>query len=289
MSPKPFLCAELSEGLKTTLEGRLGAGISQSQPLSCNDWNCTFRMQAGEDAYFLKTYKAEELAQQEAQGLLAIKKSKTVRVPEVAGWGPDYLILEWIDAGAEVNWPRLGEGLAAMHRHNNRVFGWSHLNYIGSLPQYNGVRPTWGAFFIDQRLMAQLRLAQQRGSLAPELMARLLGFLPKAAKLVEVKEKPALLHGDLWRGNVMAAADGEPILVDPAVYYGSREVDLAFSELFGGFPAAFYDSYKAAFPLLAGYDQRRDVLNLYYLLVHANLFGAPYPAQIEALLIRLEG
>lgn len=286
MSPKVSPAVNLPTDLAETLATRLGAPLSDITAHSANPWNRCFALMAGEDRYFLKTYEADDQAQQEAQGLLAIKKTKTIRVPEVVGWGPRYLILEWVEPGP-VDWTRLGQQLASLHRQSNRVFGWSQLNYIGALPQYNGIRSGWGAFFGDQRLGSQLRLARQRQSLDPDLILRLERSLPKLARLVEVKEKPALVHGDLWRGNVMATADGTPVLVDPAVSYSSREVDVAMSELFGGFPEAFYTAYQEAFPLSSGYPERKPVLLLYYLLVHANLFGAPYPDQIDQTLSQL--
>ncbi|MEM9024402.1 MAG: fructosamine kinase family protein, partial [Bacteroidota bacterium] len=158
-------------------------------------------------------------------------------------------------------------------------------NYIGSLPQTNTPRPDWTSFFIEQRLEAQCRMARDAGAIGPELLRafdrafhRLDGFFPE--------EPAALLHGDLWMGNFLCTSDGKPMLIDPAVYGGHREMDLAMTRLFGGFAPAFYQSYADTYPLENGWEERVPIANLYPLMVHVNLFGGHYVQQVAQCLRR---
>lgn len=179
-------------------------------------------------------------------------------------------------------WERLGTGLASLHRVRAERHGWPSDNVIGSLPQANGWMDEWPAFWRERGLGPQLRLAYDSGWFEPSarrrfdaLLDRLDEFLAPAAE-----DGPSLLHGDLWSGNVHPTADGEAALIDPASYHGHREVDLAMAELFGGFDTTFHDAYREAWPLADGYDEaRRAIYQLYYLLVHVNLFGGGYVAR----------
>ncbi|MFW6079748.1 MAG: fructosamine kinase family protein, partial [Gemmatimonadota bacterium] len=201
---------------------------------------------------------------------------------------PPWLLLEWLEPGRATTgtWERLGRALAALHRVRAEAWGWPADNFIGSLEQPNGETDDWAAFWRDRRLGPQLRRAYGSGGVGggghlddsdrrrfDRLLERLEELLADAAGA----DGPSLVHGDLWSGNVHALASGEPALIDPAAYHGHREVDLAMSELFGGFPPRFYDAYEEAWPLEPGYrERRRSVYQLYYLLVHVNLFGAGY-------------
>jgi len=228
----------------------------------------------------------------EAEGLRALGAGP-LRVPEVlgvgsgdAGRGTGWLLLEHVSQGraGPGYGGRLGEGLAGLHRTRSGPgdpdrFGWPGDNFIGSLPQANTPGDDWATFWRDRRLEPQLRAARDAGFLGGRrglAVEHLLHRVDEALAPV-ADEPPALLHGDLWGGNAYAGPEGEPVLIDPAVYRGHREVDLAMSELFGGFPADFLDAYDAAWPLPAGYPEvRRPLYQLYYLLVHVNLFGAGY-------------
>ena len=165
--------------------------------------------------------------------------------------------------------------LAAAHREAGPRFGWSRDNYIGSTPQANGWCDDWAEFWRERRLRPQLELAARKGFN--------LGRIDPVPVLQNHKPQPALLHGDLWSGNAGFTADG-PVVLDPAVYYGDREADLAMTELFGGFPREFYDAYNKAWPLESGYPRRKHLYNLYHLLNHLNLFGGGYLAQVKATL-----
>ena len=248
-----------------------------------------------ERTYFVKLNGAHLLAmfEAEAAGLGEIAASATIRVPQViccgCSHGQAYLVLEHIRfaPGNHDSHCQLGRALAQMHRHTGQQFGWQRDNTIGSTPQFNQQGSDWVGFWREQRLGFQLTLAAQNGyggqlqTLGDRLLNRLDGFF------VDYRPLPSLLHGDLWSGNYAFSDDGTPLVFDPAVYYGDRETDLAMTELFGGFPDDFYAAYQEAYPLDAGYTQRKTLYNLYHILNHLNLFGAGYLGQAEAMLARL--
>ena len=221
----------------------------------------------------------------EAEGLAALRATGTVAVPEVVAQGHDderaWLVLEWLELVPldDGSGARLGEALAALHRVPQARFGWERDNFIGASAQPNGWSDDWLAFWRERRLAAQLRLAAanrlpsrmiDRGErLAADCGAFFRGHAPAKS----------LLHGDLWGGNAAARAGGGPVVFDPAVYVGDREADLAMTELFGGFPAAFHAAYRAAWAPPDGYRARRDLYNVYHRLNHANLFAGHYVAE----------
>jgi protein-ribulosamine 3-kinase len=226
----------------------------------------------------------------EADGLRALIEAlpaegsaDRIRVPEPIAWedaghGPAWLLLEHAKAGAplEESHARLGRGLAAVHDAGGPPFGWRRDNWIGSLPQANAASDSWSEFWRDRRIVPQLEAARGRGHFGGDVMDRLVESIPTALAGVE---RPALLHGDLWSGNAFVDTDGVPVLIDPAVYVGDGEVDVAMTELFGGFGRAFYAAYDERRPISAEYRAfRRDLYQLYYLLVHVNLFGGSYVA-----------
>jgi protein-ribulosamine 3-kinase len=253
-----------------------------------------YAWEAGTQRIFVKLAPRAGLAalDAEAQGLEELAGTQALKVARVLARGTTheaaFLALEWIeavapDARCEA---RLGAGLAALHGHTAARCGYAHENFIGATPQQNAWMDDWAAFFRERRLRPQLALAAQRG-FAAELSCgeRLLEAVPA---LLAGRAAPAsLLHGDLWGGNWLASAGGEPVLIDPAVYYGDREADLAMTTLFGGFSAAFYRSYEAAAPRARGWQVRADLYNLYHVLNHANLFGGGYVQEARALMERL--
>ena len=179
----------------------------------------------------------------------------------------------------------MGHQLAALHREGtNENFGWSQNNTIGSTPQINTWMSNWADFFAQQRIGYQLKLAQRRGGSFPELN-RVVDAVRD--KLADRKPQPSLVHGDLWSGNAAIAADGSPVIFDPATYYGDRETDIAMTELFGGFPSAFYRGYNEAWQLDDGYQQRKNVYNLYHVLNHFNLFGGSYGNQARRIIEKI--
>ena len=267
------------------------------------------------EAFFLKWNDAAdaEMFGAEADGLRALGTPRALRVPEVLGWGgrntpqdPGWLLLEFIPSGSPRKdyGNRLGEGLAALHDTRNLrapgpvvvedpgteaggsqgfpedpLYGWHLDNFIGSLPQENGEMSHWAEFWTERRIEPQVRLARDRGFFGGEggrvlerLMSRMEEILP-----LEAQSGPGLLHGDLWSGNFFPDPQGDPVLIDPAVYRGEGEVDLAMMELFGRLPAGFTEGYGRTRPIPDEYGAfRRDLYQLYYLLVHVNLFGGSY-------------
>jgi len=234
------------------------------------------------------------LLEAEAESLGRLRAAGGVRVPEVLALREGWLALEWLEPGpaSPSAWERLGAGLAVLHRQGGAAaaaYGWPRDNFIGSLPQANAAGADWAAFWRTRRLEPQIALARAGGLLGAREAAAFEPLLDRLPALLSSAEDdgPALLHGDLWSGNVHMLADGEPAVIDPAAYYGHREVDLAMAALFGGFHPSFYRAYQDAWPLRApGLEQRRAAYQLYYLMVHLNLFGRGYLAGTRAALER---
>jgi fructosamine-3-kinase len=256
--------------------------------------NTTVMLGDGRRNYFVKLNGANRLDmfEAEADGLAAMAATETIRVPQpicsgVAG-AQAYLVLEAIDMGHSrgMSAELAGRQLAAMHRCSQGRFGWFRDNTIGSTPQPNTESDNWIDFWRKQRLGFQLELAARNGlgGAIQRLGERLLEDFPV---LIEHAPVPSLLHGDLWGGNLAYDRAGNPVIYDPAVYYGDREADLAMTELFGGFGASFYAAYREAWPLDAGYAVRKTFYNLYHILNHANMFGGGYAGQALGMMERL--
>lgn len=221
----------------------------------------------------------------EAAGLRTLAATWTVRVPAIVAADPGgwWLLLEWLEPGTADDdaWRRLGRDLAALHRRRGDRFGAPADNFIGPLPQANAPTSGWAEFWATRRIEPRLRQAVDGGWLDAADLRRfdtLLAALPERLAAAD-DEGPSTLHGDLWSGNVHVTASGPPAVIDPSVYHGHREVDLAMAELFGGFGHGFRSAYEETWPLAPGYAPvRRGVYQLYYLLVHVNLFGGAYVA-----------
>ena len=246
-------------------------------------------------AMFVKVapLEARSMFAAEAAGLAELERARAVRVPRVLANGHTercaFLALEWIEAG--VAGPaceaRLGRELAALHGVTAPRFGWLRDNTIGRTPQANAASDDWAEFFRERRLRPQLQMAAAHGfaDLPAAAGERLLESVQ--GLLAGHRPSASLLHGDLWGGNWLASAAGEPVLIDPAVYYGDRETDLAMTRLFGGFGEGFYQAYQAAAPLALGWQTRAELYNLYHVLNHANLFGGGYARQARAMIEHL--
>lgn len=254
--------------------------------------NSCYVAEGGGRAYFIKVNGPDraEMFAAEAEGLADIARTRAVRVPRPVCHGANarasWLVLERIELEPPTTrgMVALGRGLARLHRVTAPRYGWHRDNTLGSTSQPNGWADDWTTFWRERRLRPQLTLARAKGGHArlAALGERLIAALP--ALLAGHRPPASLLHGDLWSGNAAMVAGGEPVLFDPAVYYGDRETDLAMTELFGGFPADFYDAYRAEYPLDPGYDARRPFYNLYHLLNHHHLFGGGYGAQAERVM-----
>jgi fructosamine-3-kinase len=257
--------------------------------------HAAFQLDTDAGAFFLKQNTAAAAANfaAEAEGLRTLMGRSPLHVPAPIGHGTAgaqaWLLMAWLAARAPATaaWTRLGEGLAALHRHTQAQFGFHQDNYIGSLPQRNTPCTNWLEFWVAHRLQPQAALASARGRLDTSTRTLLDRVIARLPELLPV-EPPALLHGDLWSGNVLLSTgpDGVPAIFDPAVHYGHREADLAMTVLFGGFESEFYAAYAAHYPLVPGWRERLPLHNLYPLMVHLNLFGTGYLPQIQAVLRR---
>lgn len=247
----------------------------------------TYRVQTEKDVYFIK-YHAQaptDFFQKERDGLERLKQSGTLSVPTVYTHGESYIVMEWI-AGSRTKKTEelLGRGLAELHQCTKETFGLEVNNYIGKLPQPNNEEADWVTFYKKHRLGFQMELAEKRHVLPPtrrEQLEKLIDFLPR---FLPAGVSPSLLHGDLWGGNWITGESGIPYLIDPAVAYGDREFEIAFTELFGGFSNTFYDAYEEVSPLSPEYEERKPLYQLYYLLVHLNLFGESYGPSVDRVL-----
>jgi len=243
----------------------------------------------GNHRYFVKLNDTARLAmfEAEAEGLKDIARTRSVRVPlpvcSGTADGSAYLVLEHLDleSADARSLEQLGRELARMHRATQKEFGWRLDNTIGSTPQINTPCADWVEFWREHRLGFQLRLAMRNGHDLMHKGERLMAELGSFFRTY--RPVPSLLHGDLWGGNV-GAAERQPVIFDPAVYYGDREADIAMTELFGGFSARFYQAYRETWPLDAGYQVRKTLYNLYHVLNHFNLFGGGYGSQAERML-----
>lgn len=237
--------------------------------------------------YFLKQGFEGSMFQKEANGLIELRKAKAFAVPEVILVANNFLLLEAIETGNKENsfFNTFGVAFAHLHQYTNDQFGFFEDNYIGSTPQINKASTSWMEFYFNHRLLYQYQLAEQNGYADKHVRD---GFHIIEKRLPAIldgsEEKPCLLHGDLWGGNYMVGPNGEPVLIDPAVYYGHREADLAMTKLFGGFSVEFYNSYFNTYPLKEGYQYRENIYLLYHVLNHLNLFGTSYRSQAIQLM-----
>lgn len=280
---------EISAQIATTTHSQFS--IEASVLLGGGCINRAYCVSGNNQRYFLKLNTSDSFAMfgAEAAGLMEIFHSQTLLVPEPICYGQNaefaWLVLEYISLGSgnRDSLTNLGLQLAAMHRTTSKQFGWIRDNTIGKTPQINTPSANWLEFWRTQRLGYQLNLAKVNGfgGKLQILGERLLGDLDK---LLTSSPTPSLLHGDLWGGNYVFDTMNNPVVFDPAVYYGDREADIAMTELFGGFPADFYSAYRHDYPLDSGYNVRRIVYNLYHILNHLNLFGGSYGHQAEQMM-----
>jgi len=281
------IAAQIREATQTDFD------IKHHRTVGGGSINPAYVVSDGSQAYFVKRNDASELPmfEAEARGLAQIANTNTIKVPKPLCWGiadgTAFLAMEWLDFGYgnHAAWEAMGRNLAAMHRvTSDRGFGWDIDNTIGSTPQPNPWSDDWLTFFRDHRLGHQFRLARQRGGNFPQ-ENELMDALPRL--LAGHDPQPSLLHGDLWSGNAAVTQLQEPVIFDPASYFGDREADLAMTELFGSFPKEFYRAYNAAWALPNGYTLRKTLYNLYHILNHFNLFGSGYEGQANRMIMQL--
>ncbi len=270
----------------------LGTSHFTYKPLRGGDISSAFLLELKDSRIFLKLNSADLLPmfRAEQQGLEAIGNTQTLSTPKVLGCGSyekySFLLLEYIESKqpSEQDFQKLGEQLAAMHQHKGLQYGWEQDNYIGSLAQQNTPHSDWTTFYLTERILPQLELAKSKGTVLMDAKQQA-KMQQVCADLLE-EASPSLLHGDLWGGNYLIATDGTPYLIDPSVYYGHSEVDFAMTKLFGGFGGAFYKSYQNLMPADKHQRERIELYQLYYLLVHFNLFGGSYYDSVRQIVTR---
>ncbi|MEI9941784.1 MAG: fructosamine kinase family protein [Pseudomonadota bacterium] len=284
----------ISRVLQSRVESLLGQTVRSATRLTGGDINDAFELGlADQRRVFLKTNARAPLTMfaAEARGLEFLRQARALRVPEVLAAspideGPPFLLLEFIRSGSRR--PdfdeQLGRGLANLHRFGAPSFGFSEENFIGRLGQGNRPHASWAEFYRNQRLEPQLSLAEAAGHATLALRRQFDRLFAKLPELVGEPEAPARLHGDLWGGNLHVDEQGAPCLIDPAVYGGHREMDLAMMRLFGGFNERVFGAYAEAFPLSTGHAERVLLCQLYPLLVHVNSFGGGYLRSVEQAL-----
>jgi protein-ribulosamine 3-kinase len=285
------------QGIELAISEAVGApfAIASRAAIGGGSISSAFRVDGNGRSYFVKTRAPDQadMFAAEAAGLEEIARARAVRAPRPVCHGTSrsasWIVLEHLQlrpvnsTGMRV----LGENLARLHRVTRERYGWDRDNTIGATPQPNAWADDWIAFWRERRLGYQLERAasKDRGGRPMTGGDRLLEELP--ALFAGYRPRPSLLHGDLWSGNAAMTAQGEPVIYDPAVYFGDRETDLAMTELFGGFSQPFYDAYRAQYPLDPGYETRKPLYNLYHVLNHFNLFGGGYGAQAERMIVQL--
>ncbi len=288
----------MEDTLKAEIERSLSEALSQNVRISSfeilggGSIHRAGKLESNAGSFFLKTLaddEAEAMYRCEADGLDLLRRHSTFYIPKVItrgrGEGRAFLVLEYISPGEKRKgfYEEFARKLAAMHRVTQDRFGLEYDNYIGSLPQSNRFHADWNSFYIEERILPMLRMARDKGLLRKEDSQRF-DRLFLHVNSIFPQEAPALLHGDLWGGNHMAGPRGEAVIYDPAVHFGHREMELAFTSVFFGYPSEFYDAYEAAWPLQAGFKKRAGFYQLWPLLVHLNLFGSSYLPPIQRIL-----
>jgi fructosamine-3-kinase len=284
----------MTPSLPEAIAERLGAESAEVRSIAGGDINQAFRVELADGRRVFVKHRADAPAGMfptEGWGLDWLRVPDGPRIPAVVAVNdepPRFLALEWIERGAPASDhdEALGRALAALHRTGPASFGLDHDNYIATIPQPNGEEANWADFYWTRRLEPLARRCADEGRLDPAIVARLdrlAGLLPE---LCGPAEPPARLHGDLWGGNAIVDDAGAPVLIDPAVYGGHREVDLAMMRLFGGFSQRVFAAYDEAFPLADGHHDRVGLWQLWPLLVHVALFGGSYAASVDRMLAR---
>lgn len=269
--------------IKDTIESQLGesiADVSGSRITTVSGREC-----------FLKTGRPSQAFRCEADGLAELATAGTLNIVKPLAVGDNFIVTEYTGRGTPSPgfFENFGRDLARMHRYTATQFGFYEDNFIGANPQENIAsgeeKHDWPAFYFNKRLLFQYRLAERNGYATASLSEGFRRMESRIGVLLEGSaEQPCLLHGDLWSGNYMCGSDGEAVLIDPAVYYGHREADLAMTKLFGGFPPAFYRAYQREYPLKEGWERREGLYRLYHVMNHLNLFGRSYLAEAEHII-----
>jgi protein-ribulosamine 3-kinase len=279
--------------IKNKIEENTGAKIKSFSSLSGGCISDAYKItDEKNNNYFLKLNPTpKDLFIKESNGLKELRKANAIRVPEVKACNKEFLLTEFISTGNRSKnfFEDFGRRFAGLHKYTGKEFGFFEDNYIGSNPQINTTDKSeendWIAFYFNKRILYQYKLAERNGYATKELNGGISYLEKNIHKIIgDPVEPPTLLHGDLWGGNYLSDENGDACLIDPAVYYGNREADLAMTKLFGGFSQEFYSSYNDSFPLKEGYEYRENIYKLYHILNHLNLFGRGYYSQAISLI-----
>jgi fructosamine-3-kinase len=279
----------LDPQIKQKITQQTASEIISINPIAggCTSDAFKLEMKSGEN-YFLKLnyFVTNNMFIKEANGLNELKKPAVIRIPAVILFENSFILMEYIETGVKTKnfFEDFGRKFAELHKFKGHSYGFYEDNFIGSNIQRNipddNENNDWVNFFYTKRLLTQFTLAEKNDYVTPELTYGILALEKKIYKILGGSEEhPALLHGDLWSRNYIIDEKGSPVLIDPAVYYGHREADLAMTKLFGGFKPDFYSAYNECYPLLQGYEYREDIYKLYHVLNHLNLFGKAYYSQ----------
>ena len=285
---------KLDNRIKARIESFLDDSINSISTISggCISESFKINMHSGR-SYFLKLNFdcPADMFLKEANGLKELGKSNSIKIPEVILADKSFILLEFISMGNKSGnfFEDFGRKFAGMHKFTSNSFGFYEDNYIGSNVQINipaeSGKNNWTKFYFNNRILFQYKLAEKKGYATKELTTGISALENKIESiLLGSEEIPSLLHGDLWGGNFMIDELGNACLIDPAVYYGHREADLAMTKLFGGFNRNFYSAYNEFFPLPDGYEYRENIYKLYHVLNHLNLFGSGYYSQAISLI-----
>lgn len=243
----------------------------------------------GGSSFFLKTNRSSppDMFLREAEGLRALTVEKGPRIPGVFLVKEQLILLEDLQPASrsETYWTDFGVQLAQLHLHTHPEFGFHHPNYIGSTPQVNTWEEDGFEFFGEHRLLYQARRAREKGLFSRDRVNQVEKLASRLDELIP-RQPASLIHGDLWSGNAITDQGGNPAIIDPAAYYGWAEAELAMTDLFGSYPAAFYQAYQEIRPLDPGYRERFPLYNLYHLINHVNLFGRGYLSRVHSILDR---
>ncbi len=281
-----------NELLVTRIQTSLNTNVLTLAPLSGGSIASAYHadIEGGGSVFVKISPQHPDMFRKEANGLNELRRSNAIKIPRVIVATEDILILEYLPVTSPVRrelfFGLLGKQLAQMHRTVSDRYGFTEDNYIGSTVQKNQPYSlSWKEFFLANRMEFQFRLAESNGYCDKEFLTLFRKMESLSDKiLVDDGEQPALLHGDLWSGNFLCTENDTPVLIDPAVYYGHREMDLSMTMLFGGFDGAFYASYDEAYPLKDDWKRRCKLYSLYHLFNHLNLFGESYYRQINAVM-----
>lgn len=270
------------------IASRQNLHLLEVRRLSGGDINDVFLLKCASEKLVVKLNYAAKfpgMFEAEAKGLTILTASESFKIPKVISHGiiddQAYLLMENIESGVHSDrfWPDFAHQLTKLHKVTSPKFGLDHHNYIGSLTQRNSWQDSAAQFYIGERLEPQFVLAREGGFPFSDLDS----FFKNISELIP-NEKPSLIHGDLWNGNFLVDTHGSPVLIDPAIAFAPREMDLAMMQLFGGFPSEVFSSYDEIFPLTENWKERLPLWQLYYLLVHLNLFGSGYLSQVQQIL-----